>query len=112
MPDDVLALVPQDTVLELWYSAHAESQAYSKYKIRPNSLRKNIVVKRENIIEIAVTEQGSLEKFVARFPFSCQDDICMVIMPKGRAWLVKTVWLNSVSDHHRTLKTWLYVDNR
>jgi len=52
---------------------------------------------------------GRATKWVVRFPYDKTDDVVMALLPDG---FVKTAWLNSNTDLHKTLKRHLYADPR
>lgn len=86
--------------LTLSYSSHAAEQAN----------RKNIwslpgVLGSYTIIEVETDTCGVARKWVLRLPHSHSHDLCMAVLPSG---LVKTVWLNTCEDTHRTLDSTRY----
>jgi len=63
-------------------------------------------IEQDDIIELEIRD-GKIQKIVTRTPHSDGLDITMVL--KGfdlelRSTVLKTVWLNQSSDHHRTLR--------
>lgn len=60
------------------------------------------------IFEIEIGKNDTIEKVCIRMSYNKDYDLCMAIIPDGL--VVKTVWLNSVEDSHRTLDTGKYVN--
>lgn len=62
-----------------------------------------VVVEKGQVIE-ADTDGAAVYKIVIRIPHTTDFDLCMAVMPNLNGdSLVKTCWLNRVSDQHRTL---------
>lgn len=85
-------------LLKLQYSAHAKRAACNDrygYIQLPTCLD----VGNELLIEVEVLN-NTVAKLVFRVPYSNLHDLCIVVQPNG---LVRTVWLNSIHDNHKTL---------
>ncbi len=91
----------------LRYSKHAE-QAGREEGIYSSSLPAYIDTRQAKPIEVETDSQGNAVKVVYRmgFPQKQGMDIVLVVLLKG--YLVKTLWLNSQSDSHVTLRRSLY----
>lgn len=59
-------------------------------------------------IEVEV-EGRRVRKVVVRTNLDAMYDLVLVLIPGPNAWTVKTVWLNSVKDLHKTLDRSRYV---
>lgn len=55
-----------------------------------------------DVIEIEV-RGGRVVKYVVRGAYDDYNDLVIVVIPKGKAWFVKTAWLNAWNDTHTTL---------
>lgn len=88
-----------DAYLELNYTLHAiksaENDRYEEINL-PSTINFTMV----EVIEIEILD-GDVEKMIVRQKYSKEYDLILVIMP--RYMKVKTVWLNQVSDTHKTL---------
>ena len=89
----------RDAYLELSYTLHAiksaENDRYEEINL-PSTINFAMV----EVIEIEILDDD-VEKMVVRQKYSKEYDLILVIMP--RYMRVKTVWLNAVSDTHKTL---------
>lgn len=90
-------------VLKLKYSAHAKRAACND-RYGYIQLPTAIDVANELLIEVEVLN-NAVAKLVFRLQYSNQYDLCIVVNPDG---LVRTVWLNSKNDTHKTLDTKKY----
>lgn len=92
-------------VLKLIYSEHAinssKSDRYGKI-----DLPKEVDVDLSEIIEVETFDNITPSKIVARIHYSSMYDLCIVIL-LDRSF-VKTVWLNSRYDCHKTLDATKY----
>lgn len=62
-----------------------------------------LVIEKGQIIE-ADTDRTAIYKILLRVPHTAEFDLCMAILPNvGGESLVKTCWLNRVTDRHFTL---------
>ena len=86
-------------VEDLHPSAHAlrerDSDRYGKFEI-PNEFDPATW----DVVEVEVVN-GALNKVVARKPIDKKRDVVMVFLPQSR--LIKTVWVNTNDDTHKTL---------
>ncbi len=93
-------------VFPLTYSNHAiiasKNDRYGKV-----NLPIHITARNENLVEIE-TQGSAIVKLVYRIAYSAEYDLILAISVVGGQWHVKTVWLNSVNDCHRTLKRSAY----
>ena len=88
----------KDVDYQLRYSPHSQEQMEVKeIESAPNFINLTQV----ELVEMEVA-YGKPFKVVVRQPYDGEFDIVHVILLKGL--IVKTVWLNSRSDKHRTLK--------
>lgn len=105
IPESVRRQVPSG-VYALEYSKHAieasESERYGKIPLVEliDTTNKNI-----NIIEVEMTN-NSITKILYRCKLNEKFDLCIAVNPLR--WIVKTVWLNCVTDKHKTLNKALY----
>lgn len=83
-------------------SNHAK-QAATNDRYGSITIPEVITINVADIFEVEVIG-NRVTKFVVRTSYNAKHDICVVIVPvtpyEGR---VKTVWLNSKSDNHKTL---------
>lgn len=88
--------------LRLNYSSHAKRAALDDGITRAPAVLPATVT----VIEVEVVA-GRVTKWVVRFPDANAPgkDLVMAVQPDG---LVRTVWHNSSTDTHKTLKRWLY----
>jgi len=91
--------------INLKYSKHATFAAMTDRYGHIN-LPSDISIKESNIIEIEIVKSNII-KYVYRTKYNKEYDLILVIMPGNN--LVKTVWLNSVYDKHKTLNEAKYV---
>lgn len=102
MPDRIKNLAPR-VFDNLTYSNHAiEAASNDRFGIVYNMPR---TLRDFQLVEVSTEEL----KFVVRVKLDSQRDLCLVLIPRGRGWLVKTVWINLASDKHRTLQRNKYV---
>lgn len=90
-------------MLKLHYSAHAKRAACNDrygYIQLPTCLN----IGNELLIELEVLN-NAVAKLVFRVPYSNAYDLCIVVQPDG---FVRTVWLNSIHDTHKTLNAQKY----
>jgi hypothetical protein len=60
-------------------------------------------LKRFRVIEVGVIN-GRVSKILFRGKLDNERDLCIVLIPSGdKPWKAKTVWINLVTDKHRTL---------
>lgn len=84
------------------YSQHAQEAAKSdRYGLI--NLPVSVVFSGSDIIECEVID-NTLNKIIVRVSYDNKNDIILVMLIKSDSLFVKTVWLNSKSDNHRTLK--------
>lgn len=81
---------------------HAEERAEAK-QIR---LPERIPFESTEVVEVTRKSDGSLFKFLIRFPHDESRDVCMSLSPCGK---VPTCWLNDRTDQHSTLRAVRYV---
>ncbi len=90
-------------VMKFTYTSHARQQAYrNNERIR---LPDRLPYKRCDVFE-AVTINETLNKVVFRTSYTRQLDLIMVVSAEDNT--VLTVWLNKVSDTHKSLDTTRY----
>lgn len=99
MPEWIRA-IPK-TVARIYHSTHASSKV--TYFNLPH--RSHISFDGGDIVEAAV-DKGKVAKLLVRLPYSETKDICYVIVPVD--YVVVTVFLNDVDDHHPNLERWRY----
>lgn len=69
------------------------------------NIRPEFVVEVESLGNVAVT------KAVIRVPYEPNRDLILVIIPNGNnTWFVKTLWTNSCTDNHKTLRKQNYAN--
>ena len=62
-----------------------------------------LIVEARDIVEVEVTN-GAAVKAVVRLGYSDTQDVCFALLaPVGGVAFVKTFWLNSANDNHRSL---------
>ena len=91
-------------ILELNYSKHAKMAAMTD-RYGHVKLPREINISKCDLIEIE-TKHNKLQKCVYRTSYDNKYDITIVIIPKRN--YVKTIWLNSKYDNHKTLKVEKY----
>ena len=79
-------------------SRHAKDRSAEKGFVIPENVEMNDF----DVIEIEMFA-GKVTKMVIRGEYDNYDDICIVVVPKGNAFFVKTAWLNAWDDTHKTL---------
>ncbi len=97
-------------IFNLVYSEHAKSAAYhDRYAGHKGiQLPQEIMARDDRLIETEIVGKD-IVKLVYRIPYSSEYDLTLAIsVQRGRAWMVKTVWLNSVNDIHNTLNRAAY----
>lgn len=86
--------------LHLKYTQHAkrasQSDRYGKIE-----LPKYLIFNRHDIIEVETDDNKIIKKVVVRTKYNKKYDLCLAILLENN--IVKTVWLNSVEDKHKTL---------
>ena len=99
--------------VELQYSPHARKEAnsdrYGKVK-----LPETINLETAYIFEVEINDSGVLNKIVARVPYNNKFDLVIVMKVNQYVVnyvIVKTIWLNSVDDKHKTLDESKYERN-
>jgi len=101
-------VAPTGTVA-LEYSRHAIAECNrDRYgKIRQFG---RISLSRFRVIEVETDDRtGKVVKLVIRGAYELGMDVVMAVNPRPGSWLVRTVWLNSSQDAHRTLDRGRYV---
>lgn len=84
--------------VDLKYSNHAKRACIrDRYGVIPPLNRVQIFL--DQLVEVEIRE-GKLVKLVARVRFNGVFDLILVLNPDG---LVRTCWLNRVTDVHKTL---------
>ena len=97
--------LPSCTVTLSWGS-HARGRYFDKVG---GSLPHSIPLSDFATVEVE-TKGRKVLKVVVRGSFDDCDDIVYVLIPRGgNPWFVKTVWLNSKTDTHKTLDRQRYV---
>jgi hypothetical protein len=100
LPEKIKEQLPKEKI-SLRYSNHAKRACRNdRYGNIPEM--KAVYPKYAKVIEVE-TEAGQPIKSVYRLPFNQDLDICLVVLIE--TGLVKTVWLNSKDDSHKTLDT-------
>ena len=89
----------RDEYLELSYTLHAFQSAEND-RYGTINLPSKINLAMAEVIEVEILN-GDVEKIIVRQKYSKEYDLILVIIP--RYMRVKTVWLNQVSDTHKTL---------
>ena len=55
---------------------------------------------------ITFGKRGVVTKILVRGPFDNEHDVCYALVPRaGMPWVIKTTWLNHLSDTHRLVKS-------
>lgn len=104
-PTQVQSLIPTGT-LKLNYTNHARFES----KIdRYGKINLPLHLNTSQALCIEAELDGNKRKFVFRMPFTNKHDLTMVLLKVNDGWLVKTCWLNSVNDQHKTLNSRNYV---
>lgn len=89
------------------YTIHAfDSAENDQYDVI--LLPATINLSKTDIFEIEIGKHDTIEKICIRMSYSKDYDLCMAIIPDGL--IVKTVWLNSRDDNHKTLDKTRYVN--
>ncbi len=57
----------------------------------------------ESVIEVETDSNGKIIKILVRLEYNDKFDLCLAIIPIEKQARIKTGWLNSRSDNHRTL---------
>lgn len=94
--------------VSLRWSRHAdEARLSDRYITIPRF--KTATLGRLKVIEVGV-QAGKVVKILFRGRLDDDHDVCMVLRPAGKDnWTVVTVWVNVVSDAHKTLDRSKYV---
>ena len=94
---------------ELKISGHAVDSTIDKngFFAYPSFVR----VHHKNVVEVETNENGEIIKILVRIPYKYKAgfDLCIVIIPDGKQARVKTGWLNSRKDNHKTLDVTKYL---
>lgn len=91
----------QGRTLPLRYAMHALRAALNdRYGVI--QLPKEFVFDEARAFEMELSGQW-VTKFAVRLPYNASHDLVLVVIPDGSEFFVKTVWLNSNSDAHKTL---------
>jgi len=85
-------------ILPLVYGEHAKDEIRSDRYGKINAPQ-SINFLHAKIVELEV-KNGCVEKVVARIHHDARRDLILVVKPDG---FVKTVWLNTKDDKHKTL---------
>lgn len=98
---------PPNIDVNLVYSGHAKSACYNdRYGIIRTP--RTINLSKTEVIELTV-ENGNPTKVLVRTSYNSNSDLCLVILLEKM--LVKTVWLNSKSDNHKSLDRSKYLSS-
>lgn len=94
--------------VDLKWTRHAtEARSNDRYGYVPAWERINL--REAEVIEVDISS-GILVHLLLRMPYDGRKDILMAVKPIARRpWVVKTVWLNTVKDKHKTLNKSRYV---
>ena len=104
LPEEIKSLPAKK--YNVLYSTHAiEAAKNDRYgKI---TLSDKIIFSGLNIFEAEIINK-ELTKIVIRIAYDNTNDLCLAIAIKENGLMVKTVWLNSKNDNHKTLDTSKY----
>lgn len=95
---------PEKMMINLYHSSHAVKAAnndrYGKISL-PNMLEVN----RSDIFELELDQRGQVIKFCIRKEYNSEYDLCLAI---SADFTIKTCWLNSRQDNHKTLDAGKY----
>ena len=101
LPRRVRGMVPTG-VKSLTYSNHAKKEFADKYGqiVPPDSLNFGTA----EVVEVTVFGT-TIDKLVLRSSYDEKTDVIFVCIPcdNKKRWFVKTVWLNTKDDTHKTL---------
>lgn len=94
----------------LVYTRHAQLECIKdRYKVIIPP--KEVTITMSNIIEVE-KEGEEVKKILIRVKYDNDFDLMLAIIPTGIIGTVKTVWLNSVKDNHKTLDRSKYFPNK
>jgi len=89
------------------YARHAQNVSSGANGIAALNLPEEFHAANATLVEAEVNPAtGEVEKQVWRVPFDEQNDLCFPMMANG---FIKTVWLNSRTDSHATLRRTRYL---
>lgn len=104
IPAQILEALPTGAI-KLNYSFHA-IQSSKNDRYGNFSLPTSIEISNKDIVEVEVFNNKPV-KMVVRKSFTSSHDLVLVVLPESG--FVKTTWLNSRFDNHRTLDRSKYV---
>lgn len=98
-PTTVKNIVSENLPKHLTFSQHAlDQQNGRKFHYTINECEKYVTI--ENLLEVQVTTKNTI-KYLFRVNVNPIFDLVFVVSENGK---IITNWLNSVNDHHATLK--------
>lgn len=83
------------------YSEHAYRESQQDGNCRIEKLPQNFIPRTDRVIEIETDDAGNLIKILFRKHYNVEFDLVIALMVETK--MVKTVWVNSKRDTHRTL---------
>jgi hypothetical protein len=92
-------------MLNLSYTGHAIFAAANDL-FGAISLPIRLDTRTAEVIEVETGPLGVTVKVVYRISHCSKYDLCLAVIPQSG--VVKTVWLNSKTDTHKTLQEWRY----
>lgn len=106
IPRRVLDSIPWG-IVSVEHSQHARDRLQEKYGMVPCILPRVVGITPQVVVEVETREDRAY-KVLVRLSFG-DYDLCMplIIRHKG-GWFATTVWLNSKSDQHDTLRRGAY----
>jgi len=93
-------LTLKDETIRIGYTVHAQDEAINDRYVDYIEMPSEINLSKVDIFEIGIIE-GKIAKIVFRMEYNEEYDLCMVLMTHNLK--IKTLWLNSVDDKHKTL---------
>lgn len=94
--------------VELAWTHHAtKARSNDRYGYVPAYKRINL--REAEVIEVGM-EEGRLVHLLLRLRYDGRKDVLLALRPVARSpWVVKTVWLNTVNDKHKSLNKSRYM---
>ena len=92
-------------VVRVEWTKHAE-RAAANDRYGKIHLVKSVDLRNFHTVEVEKDERGVVTKILVRGPFDNEHDVCYALVPRaGMPWVIKTTWLNHLSDTHRLVKS-------
>jgi len=103
IPQSLLNELRTTPTFKLTYSKHALRAALDDKNgfLHPDAFPREFDISWGRVIEVTVDEDNYIEKIVVRRLIDEARDLVLVILPA--TGVVKTLWINFISDTHKTL---------